>query len=144
MARVETGHIHLGSSILHHREGWETKSLKKTAGTHRNTRTVISTPACMHAHKHTNKNSVARPVSYKKKNTASYCKLHRRSLQYENLKNRKHTQTHDPLSSWNWWNMNWSITAWNGSLPRTVLVLCHIVFYCQKKRKGRKKRERNS
>lgn len=67
MARVETGHIHLGSSILHHREGWETKSLKKTAGTHRNTRTVISTPACMHAHKHTNKNSVARPVSYKKK-----------------------------------------------------------------------------
>lgn len=29
MARVETGHIHLGSSILHHTEGWETKSLKK-------------------------------------------------------------------------------------------------------------------
>ena len=45
-----------------------------------------------------------------------------------------HAQTHDPLSSRKWWNMKWSITAWNGSLPGTVLVLCHIVFYCQKKR----------
>lgn len=31
--------------------------------------------------------------------------------------------------------MKWSITAWNGSLPGTVLVLCHIVFYCQKERR---------
>lgn len=88
-------------------------------------------------------------------------------LQYENLKNRKHilyfilvptkilqtdahthahahihihTETHDPLSSRKWWNMKWSITAWNGSLPRTVLVLCHIVFYCQKKRRGGRNR----
>lgn len=42
--------------------------------------------------------------------------------------------------------MKWSITAWNGSLPRTVLVFCHIVFYCQKREKkggwgGGKKRE---
>lgn len=42
--------------------------------------------------------------------------------------------------------MNWSITAWNGSLPGTVLVFCHIVFYCQKRerkggRRGGKKRE---
>lgn len=37
--------------------------------------------------------------------------------------------------------MKWSITAWNGSLPGTVLVLCHIVFYCQKK-KERKRRNR--
>lgn len=80
------------------------------------------------------------------------------SLQYANLNNRKyivytilnpakilqtdthtHKQTHDPLSSRKWWNMKWSITAWNGSLPRTVLVLCHIVFYCQKERRGRKR-----
>lgn len=29
MAHEETGHIHLGSSILHHTENWETKMLKK-------------------------------------------------------------------------------------------------------------------
>lgn len=29
MARVETGHIHLRSSILHHTEGLETKSVKE-------------------------------------------------------------------------------------------------------------------
>lgn len=145
MAHMETGHIHLGSSILHHTEGWETKSLKKMAATHRHTRAAISTPACAHVHKR---------------------EVHRSAPQftwYENLKNRKltwyhsepnkdftdrqtdrrnthaHTQTHDPLSSRKWWNMKWSITAWNGSLPGTVLVLCHIVFYCQKKRRGRKR-----
>lgn len=26
MAHVETGHIHLGTSILHHTGGWETKT----------------------------------------------------------------------------------------------------------------------
>lgn len=31
--------------------------------------------------------------------------------------------------------MKWSITAWNGSLPGTVLVFCHIVFYSQKREK---------
>lgn len=55
MARAETGHIHLGSSILHHTEGWETKSWEKKAGTHRTTRTARSTPVCTHARKHTNK-----------------------------------------------------------------------------------------
>lgn len=116
MARAETGHIHLGSSILHHTEGWETKSVKKkkkTAGTHRNTGTAISTPARMHAHKQRKKKSA----------TALPLLLYRRmqpcSLQSENLKDREytlflnipnptkilqthartHNQTHDPLSS---------------------------------------------
>lgn len=59
MARVETGHIHLGSSILHHTDGWETKSQreggekKKKLGTHRNTGTTSSTPAFMHAYEQT-------------------------------------------------------------------------------------------
>lgn len=154
MARVETGHIHLHSSILHHTEGLETKSVKKKkdARTHRNTRTAIGTPACVH----TNTENALKRLSYKKH-------MQPFGLQQENLRNRKHrlyfiliptknftdrrthigahtqthTETHDPLSSRKWWNMKWSITAWNGSLPRTVLVLCHIVFYCQKKRRGR-------
>lgn len=64
MARVETGHIHLRSSILHHTEGLETKSVKKKkeARTHRNTRTAIGTPACVH----TNTENALKRLSYKK------------------------------------------------------------------------------
>lgn len=53
MARVQTGHIHLGSSILHHTEGWETKSLKKKTKKKtkngRNTQKDSFKHTCMHA-----------------------------------------------------------------------------------------------
>lgn len=130
MARVETGHIHLRSSILHHTEGRETKGLKKHLA-HTGTQGQWACKhTCTYACKQTHR--TAWPSSYAQ--ATQPC-----SLQDRNLKNRKHTQTHDPLSSWNWWNTNWSITAWNGSLPGTVLVLCHIVFYCQKRERGGRK-----
>lgn len=47
MAHVETGHIHLGSSILHHTEGWETKSLKKRQE-HTGTQGQLQAHTCMY------------------------------------------------------------------------------------------------
>ena len=67
MAHVETGHIHLGSSILHHTEGLGNKESKKT---------VRNTPrhkdsykqhlhVCMHAHKQRERAILHGPFSYK-------------------------------------------------------------------------------
>lgn len=159
MAHVETGHIHLRSSILHHTESWETKSLgKKKKYNSKNTQKHKDGygHTCTHADPtHTRRRSYTDLICL-----CCYGNTQARSLQHKNLKHRKpiifhhslshqwfyrqkHTQraTHDPLSSRKWWNMKWSITAWNGSLPRTMLVLCHIVFHCQKNRErsGRKK-----
>lgn len=57
MARVETGHIHLGSSILHHTDGWETKSQregeKKKSKGHTETRGQLQ--AHLHSRMRTNK-----------------------------------------------------------------------------------------
>ena len=89
MARVQTGHIHLGSSILHHTEGWETKSLKKknkkkkTAGTHR--RTALSTPACMHCTQTHKQRKGAPPLRRRYKNTCDHAVYILKSL-----KNRKY------------------------------------------------------
>lgn len=50
MARVETGHIHLRSSILHHTESWGNKELGKEKKNRENTqkhRTAMGTPARM-------------------------------------------------------------------------------------------------
>lgn len=53
MARVETGHIHLRSSILHHTEGLETKSVKKKErGKNTQKHKDSYRHTCMRAHKH--------------------------------------------------------------------------------------------
>lgn len=79
MACVETGHIHLGSSILHHTDGWETKPV----GARGNTRAALR----MHAYKHTNKDRHTQIVRHRYTMHIKTC--NRAVLWMKTLKKRK-------------------------------------------------------
>lgn len=94
MAHVETGHIHLGDSILHHTEGWETKKKKKSQDLHENTRTDISTPAHMHACAQTHTQpttNAARPQCHEHERS---CSLGIKILKAQKNKRRVFRHTH--------------------------------------------------
>jgi len=90
MARVDTGHIHLGSSIRHHTEGWETKSVdptkKREAETHRNTQLCAHLHVCVRTNKEEERHRSA-PL------------VHGRMQPYgDNLNDREHTLFLDNLN----------------------------------------------
>lgn len=73
MAHVETGHIHLGDSILHHTEGWETKKKKKVTGStreHKDRYKHTCTYACMCTNTHTANNQQPTPLGPSVMNTS--------------------------------------------------------------------------
>lgn len=79
MARVETGHIHLGSSILHHTEGPGNKESKKTAGRNTQKHKDSYKHTCTYACTQT-------PTANKEK------ELHRSDCPFEKRKKKKHMQ----------------------------------------------------
>jgi len=162
MARVETAHIHLHSSILHHTEGWETKSAKKKESKQQeHTETqghAISTPASIHSqHTNTDKGTSHCPSLMKthatkkftvwipqKQETDTFLSLWTQQRFYRHT----HTHTHTRRHMIHFPAENDEI--WNGALPLGMAVcpgLCWssvTLSSTARKREGEKQKGRNS